>query len=213
MTAEDRAAASEEVAFEQIYANAGDDLASIPWASLAPSPALQEWLAAQPAPEDGARALVIACGLGDDAEEVARRGYRVTAFDISPTAIEQCRGRFPASTVEYLVADLFDLPGTWTASFDVVVEIRTLQSLPPELRPRAARAIAKTIAPGGRLFVRTAARKPDEPLTSRPWPLTRAELDTFIEAGLIECEAREEPSRNQRLPTFTAVYQQPRPTT
>ena len=156
---------------------------------------------------------MVACGLGDDAEELARRGYRVTAFDISPTAIELCRSRFPASTVDYLVADLFDLPAAWEEYFDLTVEIRTLQSLPLELRKQAATAIARTIAPGGWLFVRAAARKPNEPLTSRPWPLTRGDLDAFVDAGLIEREVREEPPREERFATFTAVYQRPPSTT
>lgn len=198
--------------FEDIYQSAGGDLASIPWATLAPSPALLEWLATQPAP-DGARALVVASGLGDDAEELARRGYRVTAFDISPTAIELCRTRFPKSTVDYVVADLFDLPHTWTQSFDLVVEIRTLQSLPLEVREQAAQAIADTMAPRGWLFVRTAAREPNEPLTSRPWPLTRGELDAFTHVGLIEREVRDEPPGTNRFRTFTALYQRPPSTT
>ena len=198
--------------FEDIYQRAGEDLDLIPWATLAPNFALEDWLAVHPAPQD-ASALVVACGLGDDAEGLARHGYRVTAFDISPTAIEQCRARFPESTVDYLVADLFDLPDAWADSFDVVVEIRTLQSLPLELRGQAALAIAKTIAPGGRLFVRTAARELDDPLTSRPWPLTRDELDAFLRAGLTEREFREEPPRGGRFRTFTAVYQRPPGTT
>jgi SAM-dependent methyltransferase len=198
--------------FEEIYSRAGDDLASIPWANLAPNSALERWLDTRPAP-DGAAALVVACGLGDDAEELARRGYRVTAFDISPTAIELCRSRFPASTVDYLVADLFDLAAAWEESFDLTVEIRTLQSLPLELRKQAATAIANTIAPGGWLFVRAAARKPDEPLTSRPWPVTREELDELGNAGLVEREFHEEPPRDERFATFTAVYQRPPSTT
>ena len=205
--------ASDDPLFEDIYQRAGDDLASIPWADLAPNPALREWLATQPARDDGAAALIVACGLGDDAEELARRGYRVTAFDLSPTAIELCRSRFPESTVDYLVADLFDLPAAWAESFDVVVEIRTLQSLPLELRGRAARAIANTIAPAGRLFVRAAAREPDEPLTSRPWPLTRQELDEFIEAGLTELQVRKEPRGSGRFATFTSSYERPPTTT
>jgi SAM-dependent methyltransferase len=204
--------ASDDPLFEDIYQRAGDDLASIPWANLAPNPALEEWLDTQQAPND-APALIVACGLGDDAEELARRGYRVTAFDLSPTAIELCRSRFPQSTVDYLVADLFDLPAAWAESFEVVVEIRTLQSLPLELRGRAARAIANTIAPGGRLFVRAAAREPDEPLTSRPWPLTRRELDAFVEAGLTELQVSKEPRGTGRFATFTSSYERPPTTT
>ncbi len=202
----------DEEPFESIYARAGSDLGSIPWADLAPNPALVSWLARQP---DPARepALVVACGLGDDAEELAARGYAVTAFDVSPTAIETCRTRFPASTVHYLVADVFDLPEAWTESYALVVEIRTLQSLPPETRTSAATAIARTVAPGGEVFVRAAIREPDEPLTSRPWPVTRAELDAFVEAGLTEREARPDPPGTSRFRMFTAVYQRPPGTT
>jgi SAM-dependent methyltransferase len=208
-------AGNDEEPFESIYARAGANLDSIPWAGLAPNPALVEWLASQPGRGEGggsdrgrgAPALVVACGLGDDAEELARRGYAVTAFDVSPTAIEKCRERFPASTVDYLVADVFDLPDGWTESYALVVEIRTLQSLPPDVRGQAARAIAATVAPGGQLFIRTAVREPDEPLGSRPWPLIASELNALIDAGLTECEAREDPPGTQRFRMFTGVYQ------
>jgi SAM-dependent methyltransferase len=228
----------DEEAFESIYARAGSDLASIPWADLAPNRALVDWLDSQPgttgapglgqgapglgqgapglgAPgrRNGTPALVVACGLGDDAEELAARGYAVTAFDVSPTAIETCRTRFPGSTVHYLVADVFDLPEAWTESYALVVEIRTLQSLPPETRTSAATAIAHTVAPGGEVFVRAAIREPEEPLTSRPWPVTRAELNAFVEAGLTEREARPDPPGTSRFRMFTAVYQRPPGTT
>lgn len=201
---------AEEVEFEDIYAQAGADLASIPWADLAPNPALVAWLAAQPAGGDPGAALVVGCGLGDDAEELVGHGYRVTAFDVSGTAIERCRARFPASRADYVVEDVFGLPAAWAGAFDLVVEIRTLQSLPPDRRDEAVRAIARTVAPGGRAFVRSAAREPDERLTSRPWPLTRHELEAFAGAGLIEVELRDEPpGPGRRFRTFTAVYQRP----
>ena len=222
----------EEIGFEEIYAGAGSDLAASPWADLSPNNALIGWLAGQPAPSggeapgreaprggevpsgweapSGREALVVGCGLGDDAEELARRGFRVTAFDISPTAIELCRQRFPDSRVQYRVADLFDLPPDWSRAFDVVVEIRTLQSLPPNLRAAAASAIADTVAPGGRIFLRTAVRDPDEPLTTRPWPLTNEELEPLSEAGLIQTELHQEPAAaGRRFKTLTAVYERP----
>ena len=201
----------EEIGFEEIYAGAGEDLASIPWADLTANPALTAWLDERPAP-DGLSGLVVACGLGDDAEELARRGYRVTAFDVSPTAIRRCRERFPASRVDYVIADVFDLPSAWRGSFDLVVEIRTLQSLPLERRQTAARAIAATVAPGGLLFVRAAAREPEEPLGSRPWPLTRSDLDPFTGAGLLERSFNDEPpGPGRRFRTFTAIYERARP--
>ena len=151
----------------------GQDFGAIPWAALAANPALVSWLDQQPAPA-GDHALVIGCGLGDDAEEVARRGYQVTAFDLSPTAIRHCHERFPGSAVDYQVADLFRLPAGWDKAFGLVVEIRTLQSLPLPQRADATVAIAATVAPGGRVFVRCLARDDREPPVCRPWPVAAA---------------------------------------
>jgi SAM-dependent methyltransferase len=195
-----------ETGFEEMYVRAGSDLGSIPWASLTVNPALEAWLNGQPASE-GSAALVVGCGLGDDAEELARRGYQVTAFDISPTAIDLCRRRFPGSVVDYVVADLFAAPDPWQESFSLVVEIRTLQSLPGSRRS-AARAIARNIAPGGRLFVRCLGRDSGEELGARPWPVTRSELHAFTEAGLIETDFSEA-SSPQGSRMFTAVYRRP----
>src|ERR1700744_850266 len=153
---------AEEPTFETIYARAGDDLAGIPWASLRPMPALVAWLDRQPPPA-GQTALVVACGLGDDAEEVSRRGYRVTAFDLVPAAIAHCRDRFPDSAAEDQVADVFALPEAWQHAFDLVGEVRTLQSRPVAERPAAAASIAGPVAPGGGPFLHGPAHRDAEP--------------------------------------------------
>jgi SAM-dependent methyltransferase len=196
--------------FEEIYVRAGQDLGAIPWAALAPNPALVSWLDRQPAPA-GDRALIIGCGLGDDAEEAARRGYQVTAFDLSPTAIRHCRERFPQPAVDYQVADLFRLPAAWAGTFGLVVEIRTLQSLPLPQRADATAAIAAAVRPGGRVFVRCLARDDDEPPVSRPWPVSRRELGGFTAAGLRESEFADQPATPPHGRFFTAVYTAPRP--
>ena len=87
--------------FEGLYANANWDGSAVPWANLKPSPDLVDWLDRQRLDGQGQKALVIGCGLGDDAEELARRGFEVTAFDISPTAIEWCRRRLPNPVVRH----------------------------------------------------------------------------------------------------------------
>jgi SAM-dependent methyltransferase len=191
--------------FEDVYATAGDHLDAIPWADLAPHPALIAWLDRLPEAEGG-EALVVGCGLGDDAEALSDRGYRVTAFDIAPTAIAQCQRRFPRSEVDYLVADLLALPEDWKRKFDLVVEIRTLQSLPPEQRTEAARAVAAMVRPGGRLWVRCFGRDDDEAVFARPWPVSRRDLRAFVDAGLHEIEFHDEPSTIDRGRAFTAVY-------
>jgi formyltetrahydrofolate-dependent phosphoribosylglycinamide formyltransferase len=73
--------------FETLYAEAGADATRIPWADLAPNPDLVAWTA-RPGALAGARtAVVVGCGLGHDAEHLARHGLDVTAFDIAPSAV------------------------------------------------------------------------------------------------------------------------------
>lgn len=170
--------------FEALYAASKGDASAIPWANLEPNPNLVAWLDRPPPLDPGLRALVIGCGLGDDAEELDRRGCRTTAFDISPTAIEWCRRRFPKSRVSYAVADLLDTPPSWKAGFDLVVESYTLQALPSGIRPRALAQTASLVAPGGRLLVITRGRDEGDPEGELPWPLTRRELDALLELGL-----------------------------
>jgi SAM-dependent methyltransferase len=172
-----------ERSFEEMYAAAGDDLAALPWASLKPFPLLVEWLDGSGAGVSGT-ALVVGTGLGDDAEELARRGFAVTAFDLSPTAIARARERFPGSSVDYRVADLLDLPGEWRGRFDLVVEIRTLQSLPIGDRRAAATAIAGTVATGGLLWLFALGRETHQRGETRPWPVTTEELAVLEAAGL-----------------------------
>ena len=89
--------------------------------------------------------------------------------------------------MEYVVADLFDPPPSWTHAFDFVLEIYTVQALPAELRNEAVEKIAQFVAPGGRLLAIARGRAEGEPEgQGPPWPLTRAELDRFQRAGLTE---------------------------
>ena len=176
--------------FDSLYRSVGDNLAEVPWAALRPHPRLVAWLDSGPA-RAGSRALVVACGLGDDAAELHRRGWRVTAFDLSPTAISWCRKRF-GDAADYRVADLFDLPEAWRERFDLVVEINTIQSLPLDRRRAVIGAIAGTVAPGGTLFLRCLARAEGEPAPRRPWPVSRAELAAFAEEGLAPVSAIED---------------------
>ena len=72
---------------------------------------------------EGRSAIVIGCGLGDDAEALQQLGFQVTASDIAATAIDWCHQRFPNSNVNYRVADLFNLDPTWHAAFDTDLTI------------------------------------------------------------------------------------------
>src|ERR1700749_2901507 len=166
-----------------MYAAAGDDRAAVPWANLKPFPLLVEWLDG-PGRGLGGRALVVGAGYGDDAQGLAARGVEGSAFAFSPTPVARACERFPDSAVDYRVADLFELPAEWEGRFDLVVEIRTLQSLPPAERGAGAAAIPATVAPGGRLWLFALGRDAHAPGETRPWPVVPEELAELEAAGL-----------------------------
>jgi SAM-dependent methyltransferase len=167
--------------FEKLYAAAAHGTTTVPWAGQEPTRRLVSALAGF---TGGGRALVIGCGLGDDAEHVASLGFTTVAFDVSPTAIAGARRRFPHSTVEYLTADLLSPPPSWTGAFDLVVEVFTLQVLTGAARRAAFGRVASMVTSGGRLLVIAGAREEDDDPGTMPWPLTRAEIESFREYGL-----------------------------
>ncbi len=187
--------------FDEMYAaSRGSDVRSLPWAHGKPHPFLSQWLErAAPPPAGRDRALVVGSGLGDDAEALAAHGWRVTAFDASETAIAWSRERFPNSTVKYHVADLFALPPEWIAAFDLVVEVHTIQALPPTRRQDTIACIASTVAPGGTLFAVTFLREVRTQLAGRPWPLTKREVDSITWHGLTEVARVANPDHPGRL--------------
>ena len=185
--ARDSIAAGDTVGwFEKVYAQADGDPGAISWADLAPNPNLVAWLDRENVEGHGRLALKIGCGLGDDAEELSRRGFLVTAFDVSPTAVDWCRARFPTTIVRYAIHDLLAAEGEWACDFDFVLESYTLQVLPPEVRGDAIVHVARFVAPGGELLVIARGREPSDPPGTMPWPLVPDELAAFGRAGLEE---------------------------
>ncbi|HVU66982.1 MAG TPA: class I SAM-dependent methyltransferase [Ktedonobacteraceae bacterium] len=172
--------------FEAVYSTANGEAENVPWADLQPHPLALEWLQQHKSAGQGGRALVVGCGLGDDAEELARRGWNVTAFDISSKAIAWCKERFPASSVDYQNANLFETPASWRQAFDFILEIYTIQATPLKMHATAIASVASLLAPGGQLLVICRAREPHEAGGPLRWPLTRAELASFEQAGLRE---------------------------
>ncbi len=172
--------------FEVLYATAQGGASIIPWADLTPNPNLLAWLEQNNVQGQGKRALKVGCGLGDDAEELESRGFDTTAFDISSTAIDWCRRRFPTSSVHYVTADLFMSPNDWLDKFDFVLESYTLQVLPSKLRRKAIAQIVRFVKPGGTLLVISRGREPSDPEGKMPWPLTKQDLDLFKSHGLKE---------------------------
>ena len=97
------------------------------------------------------RALDVGCGEGADAIWLARRGWTVTAIDISDLAL--CRAREAAelagAAVEWVCGDALQTPFP-ARSFDLV----SLQypALPKAAGKRAVRTLLDTVCPGGLLL-------------------------------------------------------------
>jgi SAM-dependent methyltransferase len=161
---------------------------------------LERWLdGAEGALAPSGRCVVVGCGLGDDALLMARRGWRTTGFDFSPTAIGWAEERFSIldetlpGALAWRVADLHALPDDFHGAFDFAVEIYTFQALPPPTRSKSAAGFRKLMRAGGvMLFI---ARFHDDgagvlPPEGPPWAVSMAELERhFLAPGLFELAA------------------------
>ncbi|MFI7217240.1 class I SAM-dependent methyltransferase [Micromonospora maritima] len=170
--------------FERLYADAERGGAEVPWDLAAPHSLLAEWTGRSRPDGSGRRAVVVGCGFGRDAEHLAGLGFTTLAFDVSPTVVRAARRRHAGSPVRYEVADLFAPPAPWVGGFDLVLESMNVQALPVGLRARATAAVGRLVAPGGTLLVIAAGRRPGEAVDGPPWPLTRAEVESFGAADL-----------------------------
>ena len=170
--------------FEALYAWAGDDTTKVPWADKRPNKNLITWIQREQIRGNGRRAVVVGCGLGDDADLLAKYGFDVTAFDISPSAIEWAKRRFAKSRANFVTSDLLNLPSDWLGAFDFVFEAYTIQPLPLSLRSKAISAVASLVKPGGELLLICRARDEHEEAPELPWPLTPKEVSQFDAVGL-----------------------------
>ena len=169
--------------FEPLYAEA-DNATQIPWALPEATPYLTQWLKENSVNGSGRSAVVVGCGLGNDAEALAAAGFSVTAFDVSKSAIAWAKKRFPNSSVSYVVADLFDMPAEWKGSFDIAFEFRTIQALPISMREAAIAQICLLPKAGATLLLATYTRATNAIPDGPPWPLSEEELAQFEEEGL-----------------------------
>jgi SAM-dependent methyltransferase len=196
--------------FEEFYKEGERGETIIPWADRGPNGQMVAFWKTHGWDATGQRALVVGCGLGDDAEQIAAWGFRTTAFDVSKTGIAMAKKRCPKSRVEYRVADLFAAPAEFARGFDFVFECNTVQALPTAIRGKAIASIAGFVKTCGRLLVIARARGESEPEGEIPWPLTRSEINGFVRAGLGEESFEEitdsEPPWTRR---FRVLYRRP----
>ena len=178
--------------FESMYENADhDDLSTIPWATLAPNVYLEKHLSLHDLVVNK-KALVIGCGLGDDALILEKYGYEVEALDISPTAIALAKKRHPQSKVDFHVGDIYNMPESSVGKYDFVYEGLTIQSLPPEDREKLVGIIVSLVAHDGELLVYANTQDDADNYGGPPWPLYEDEFMLFEKEGLEKIHAEKE---------------------
>ena len=193
--------------FEAFYREAAGDNQQIPWADLETNKFFESWAEDIGLRGDGRRALVVGCGLGDDARYLHDKGFKVTAFDISPTAIEWAKRLHENVDIEFEVGDLFEPNPEWLGAFDFVLEIYTIQPLPMDLRERVIDSIAGFVAEGGELVVVARGREDDEEPVQLPWPLSRRDLSRFETHGFVQKDFRiMDGDEDPPVPRFVVHY-------
>jgi len=168
--------------FDELYKRNENSHENIPWARQDVNPYLQTYLDEKE--ECKGKALVIGCGLGDDAYALAKAGFATLAIDISQTALDIAQKRFPDANITFEKQDIFDMPSAYFEHFDFVFEAQTIQSLPIEFRSKMIKAVAQSVAKDGELLV--IAHKKQSETEGPPWPLTQEEIDQFKEHALQE---------------------------
>ena len=202
--------------FEALYKEAEGNNELIPWTDLEPNRYFRSWAESTGLKGDGRSALVVGCGLGDDAKYLYDLGFKVTAFDISPTAIEWAKRLYGDADIRFETHDLFDPPHSWnfsqmgearTGGFDFVLEVYTIQPLPIEMRERVVDSIADFVAEAGTLVVVTRGRGDDEEPDELPWPMSRTELARFERSGLTQTDFVVMPADEEgEPPRFVVEY-------
>ena len=169
--------------FEPLYAAAAKGEAQVPWDNGSPNPNLVEWLERENIDGRGKHALEVGCGYGQAALALAQAGFKVTAVDLSPSAIAYAQEHNAHPNVTHRVVDMFAPPAEFQGAFDLVVEIYTLQAIPADIRPNLAKQLPSLVAPGGEMLVICRARDEDVPAEGPPWPLTESEVLGLTSSG------------------------------
>jgi 2-polyprenyl-3-methyl-5-hydroxy-6-metoxy-1,4-benzoquinol methylase len=193
--------------FDSIYIDANGDHNAVFWADLEPNPYLLQWLESHPLHQEKKKAIVIGCGVGDDAEALAEAGYDVTAFDVAPSAISLCKNRYTQTSVTYVVADLFNYPTAWSEAYDMVYECNTIQVLPAPYRMQAIEAMVSLMAKNAHILVSCRSRNPGEKEEEIPLPLDKEEIQNFVHLGLKEKSfLAYDDTQVPSVPHFFAIY-------
>ncbi len=199
--------------FDAIYRETENDSEQIPWVDFEPNRFLVEWNKTANLQGYGRKALVVGCGLGDEAKFLDELNFDVTAFDVSEKAIEIAKSLDAETDINFVTADLFNPPSKWQKAFDFVLEVYTIQALPLSLRKKAIDAISNFVTENGELIVVQRFRENDEDAGSLPWALSPDDLFNFEKNGLKQTKFSEfyGDEEDEPIKRFVAEYKREKP--
>lgn len=158
---------------------------------LTPDPEVMAWAEALWA-AGGRRVLDLGCGLGRHVVALARRGFRVTGCDISPTALARCRAWLAHEGLTAILSQhpMTELPYP-DCSFDGVLAIYVIYHATRADVQRALAEVHRVLVPGGRFYVTFIAR--DQLRDDQLFPevaARRVEIEpfTFVDPADTECD-------------------------
>jgi SAM-dependent methyltransferase len=138
---------SDSLGWERLWSRV--PLVQLPWHSDGIDAPLASALDARRG--EGRRLVDLGTGAGTVAIEAARRGFAVTATDVSATALGLARERAGDLPILFVLDDV-TAPRLETR-FDVAIDCGLLHCLPRDRWPAYAHAVSQRMAPGGSLLV------------------------------------------------------------
>lgn len=161
-----------------------------PWDSGMPSRELERVLAEREiAP---GRALELGCGTGTNAIFLARRGFDVTAFDLSQIAIERAKQRAAEEgvSVHFLASDVADLPDLGPA-FPFVFDRGVYHVLRQEKLDLLLDVLRRVTAPGSLWLTLAGNANDDRPPGQGPPVVSAEEICRELEPLFVLLQLRE----------------------
>jgi SAM-dependent methyltransferase len=120
--------------------------------------------------------LIPGCGSAYEVRAFDEAGWKVTAIDFSPVAVERARSELGPLANRVMQADFFKQDFS-SQRFDVIYERTFLCALPPDLWPAYVKRIIQLLGPNGKLAGIFLYGDNAEP---PPYPLTPAKASELL---------------------------------